>query len=117
MCARPLPNPNPKSIGFKKCADGRIVKFRIEGMTNQYRSTVVDMYNERHRTSKVTVLDITSLDGRRQYTSATSILTHDTLLYRLGETIEISNYDVSEAVMSNGIHYFLNRNTAISYIE
>lgn len=110
--ARSGSNPDPRSIGFKKCIDNQIVMLSIEGRTNEDRPSVVDVYHARHRTSKATVLSITSWDGKHTYTTALSSMHHDWFMYHLGSTIEMHNYDPDAGP---GIHYFRSRRTAVCY--
>lgn len=105
-------------IGYKKCKGDRIVKLRIEGINNEGRNGIVSARHAKYRCSQATVISITSWNRKYKYKRATNlgVFFAKPLVYKVGETITIDDYDTDlDKVYSNGIHYFLDRQTAVWY--
>ena len=90
-------------IGWKKCANGAIVKILITGKRSSATS-------RKCRCSEAKVLEISG--GLTEVAS-----THDyDFIYRLGETVSIPDFDENRwNECSTGIHFFLTRKEAEQY--
>ena len=96
-------------IGYKKSAD-KIVKLRIEEDSKRSSAT-----SRKCRASKVTVLSITSLDGKENFEEVSNTSRYK-FTYKVGETYTIDNFDDNRwNECSNGIHFFITRNEAVNY--
>lgn len=102
-------------IGYNKCKGNRIVKLEIQGENNENRRDVVDAKHAKYRCSQATVLSITSWNEKETFTEATSLTIdqESELVYRVGETITIDDYDID----LNGINYYLDRLTAVQFFK
>ena len=71
--------------------------------------------SEKCRCDKATVLDIQSLDGSKMYETAFSGRDKD-FIYTVGETVTVSDFDENRwEECSTGIHFFINRQSAVEY--
>lgn len=96
-------------IGWKKC--GRyIVKLKICEDADRSSSTSLKCRCE--------VLEIQNMDGSTaDITDICSNYNKD-FIYKVGETVEVKDFDKCRwNECSNGIHFFIDRNVAVSYIK
>ena len=115
----PLNDQCPKEgsfIGWKKCCnyngDEYIVKLEIPADAKRCSSTGVKC-----RCSKAKVLEILNLDGSVADIKIVSSLYFNDFYYELGEMIYPDSFDDRYWIeCSNGIHFFINRDTAINYV-
>ena len=97
-------------IGYKKCAEEKIVKLLI--MEDAKRSSAT---SRKCRASKVKVLEITNIENTKKYEMAKSQYDSD-FIYKIGETIEIKDFDEDRwSECSAGIHFFITREEAVQY--
>lgn len=97
-------------IGWKKC--GRyIVKLKICEDADRSSSTSLKC-----RCSKAEVLEIQNLDGSRAGITEICSNYNKDFIYKVGETVEVKDFDKCRwNECSNGIHFFIDRNVAVSY--
>lgn len=97
-------------IGYKKCADDRIVKLRILGRSNKNRKTIFKNKKRtaKHRCSKALVLDIYHTSNNNQKFDSAFGLYDNFFEYKIGEIVTPDRFDTNlNNTQSNGIHYFL----------
>ena len=102
-------------IGFKKAltSDAQvIVELLIPEDARRSSST-----SRKCRCSKAKVLSITPLDGKEMPGLAAAYSFHDnTFLYKVGETVEVDNFDPDRwNECAPGIHFFITREEAVRY--
>ena len=96
-------------IGYKKSGD-KIVELRIEEDSKRSSAT-----SRKCRASKVTVLSITSIDGKEEFKKSENTGLHE-FTYEVGKTYEIDNFDNDRwNECSDGIHFFITREEAVRY--
>ncbi len=96
-------------IGYKKSGD-KIVELRIEEDSKRSSATT-----RKCRASKVTVLSITSLDGKEEFTMCENTGRYE-FTYEVGKTYEIEDFDENRwHECGKGIHFFLTRQEAVNY--
>lgn len=96
-------------IGYKKSGN-KIVKLRIEEDSKRSSAT-----SRKCRASKVTVLSITSIDGKEEF-QKTENTGEYSFTYEVGKTYEIDNFDDNRwNECSTGIHFFITRDEAVKY--
>ena len=96
-------------IGYKKSGD-KIVELRIEEDSKRSSATT-----RKCRASKVTVLSITSLDGKEEFTICENTGKYE-FTYEVGKTYEIEDFDENRwHECGKGIHFFLTRQEAVKY--
>ena len=96
-------------IGYKKSGD-KIVELRIEEDSKRSSAT-----SRKCRASKVTVLSITSIDGKEEFKKSENTGLHE-FTYEVGKTYEIGNFDNDRwNECSTGIHFFITRDEAVRY--
>ena len=96
-------------IGYKKSGD-KIVELRIEEDSKRSSAT-----SRKCRASKVTVLSITSIDGKEEFKKAENTGEYS-FTYEVGKTYEIDNFDEDRwNECSTGIHFFITRDEAVRY--
>lgn len=96
-------------IGYKKSGD-KIVELRIEEDSKRSSAT-----SRRCRASKVTVLSITSIDGKEEFQKSENTREYS-FTYEVGKTYEIDNFDDNRwNECSTGIHFFITRDEAVKY--
>ena len=96
-------------IGYKKSGN-KIVKIRIEEDSKRSSATT-----RKCRASKVTVLSITSIDGKEEFQKAENTGDYS-FTYEVGKTYEIDNFDEDRwNECSTGIHFFITREEAVRY--
>ena len=100
-------------IGYKKCINNLIVELEIP--EDAYRCSAT---SKKCRCSKAKVLSITNLDGSESK-SGVAVSKHDSsFIYRIGETIEVTDFDQNRwNECSTGIHFFMNREDAVKYVD
>ena len=100
-------------IGYKKCRNNLIVELEIP--EDAYRCSAT---SKKCRCSKAKVLSITNLDGSES-TSNVAVSKHDSsFVYRIGETVEVTDFDQNRwNECSTGIHFFMNREDAVKYVD
>lgn len=95
-------------VGFKKCEDDFILKLKITEDSKRSSAT-----SRLCRCSKAEVLSITLLDGKE--TGRTELADENDIAYRLGETVEVENFDENRwSEKGNGILFFITREEAVS---
>ena len=96
-------------VGYKK-SGGKIVELRIEEDSKRSSAT-----SRKCRASKVTVLNITSIDGKEEFKKSENTGQY-AFTYKVGETYEIEDFDDDRwDECSTGIHFFLTREEAVNY--
>ena len=96
-------------IGYKK-ADNKIVKLLITEDSKRSSATT-----RRCRCSKAKVLNITSLDSKKNFEKVASDY-NSNFVYEVGKIIEIENFDENRwNECSTGIHFFITRDEAVIY--
>jgi len=97
-------------IGYKNC-NGFIVKLEIPSDAKRSSAT-----SRKCRCSKAKVLSITNLDGSDSNILAVASNFDPNFIYTVGEIVEEKDFDENRwCECSNGIHYFITRNEAVSY--
>ena len=84
--------------------------------TNIDRSNIIDKKYAKYRCNKAYVKDIID-NNNKSYNIATSGFYHEKLIYEKNKMIETSFDEDIEEVCSGGIHFFLDRETALNYKE
>ena len=98
-------------IGFKKCSGDLIVKLEIPSDALRCSATTRNC-----RCSKAKVLSITNLDGSATDISTASSNYDPTFTYKIGETVEVPNFDTNRwNECAPGIHFFITRQEAVNY--
>lgn len=96
-------------IGYKK-AQNSIVELQITEDSKRSSATT-----RKCRASKVKVLSITSLNGKKFFDKAVSDY-DSSFVYKVGETIEVKDFDENRwSECSTGIHHFITREEAVFY--
>ena len=100
-------------IGYKKCRNDLIVELEIP--EDAYRCSAT---SKKCRCSKAKVLSITNLDGSESK-SDVAVSKHDSsFVYRIGGTVEVTDFDQNRwNECSTGIHFFMNREDAVKYVD
>ena len=99
-------------IGWKK-ASGKIVKLHI--LEDALRSSAT---TRKCRCSKAEVVEIYNLDGTISEQRCVKSDYNNDFVYRVGETVSVDNFDVERwNEYSYGIHFFINRQEAIEYVQ
>ena len=102
-------------IGWKKCYSEQskscIVKLEIT--EDALRSSG---YSRKCRASKVKVLEIQDIAGNLINTNIAHSIYDRNFIYRVGETIEVKNFDKNRfETCAPGIHFFITRKEAVDY--
>ena len=96
-------------IGYKK-SDDKIVELRIEEDSKRSSAT-----SRKCRASKVTVLSITSIDGKEEFQKSKNTGNYE-FTYEVGKTYEVNDFDDNRwNECSDGIHFFITREEAVRY--
>ena len=100
-------------IGYKKCRNNLIVELEIP--EDAYRCSAT---SKKCRCSKAKVLSITNLDGS-ELKSGVAVSKYDSsFVYRIGGTVEVTDFDRNRwNECSTGIHFFMNREDAVKYVD
>ena len=85
-----------------------------DAKTNSNRSNILDIKHAKYRCNKCKVIKINDLDGN-EYNEAYSLYYNQNFKYILNEEIIIDNYKDNEEVCREGIHYFIDKITALTY--
>ena len=100
-------------IGYKKCRNDLIVELEIP--EDAYRCSAT---SKKCRCSKAKVLSITNLDGSESKSDVAVSKYDSSFVYRIGETVEVTDFDQNRwNECSTGIHFFMNREDAVKYID
>ena len=96
-------------IGYKK-SDNKIVELRIEEDSKRSSAT-----SRKCRASKVTVLSITSIDGKEEFQKSKNTGKYS-FTYEIGKTYEVKDFDEDRwNECSTGIHFFITRDETVRY--
>lgn len=102
--------PDGAFIGYKN-AGNKIVKLMIPEDAKRLSATSLKC-----RCSKAKVLEIQELDGSISNVKAVSSNRQANFIYRVGEEIEVENFDEDRwKECSTGIHFFISREMAVAY--
>ena len=100
-------------IGYKKCRNNLIVKLEIP--EDAYRCSAT---SKKCRCSKAKVLSITNLYGSESKSGVAVSKYDSSFVYRIGETVEVTDFDQNRwNECSTGIHFFMNREDAVKYVD
>ena len=100
-------------IGYKKCRNNLIVELEIP--EDAYRCSAT---SKKCRCSKAKVLSITNLDGSESKSDIAVSKYDSSFVYRIGETVEVTDFDQNRwNECSTGIHFFMNREDAVKYVD
>ena len=112
----PLQCPEEGSfIGYKKSenTDGKPVIVKLQITEDAKRSSAT---SRKCRCNKAKVLSITSIEGETEYDSASCLDLHENFIYKVGETVEVTDFDEDRwNECSTGIHFFITRDEAVQY--
>lgn len=107
----PMDIPEGEFIGWKKLSDNIIAKLLILEDSNRSRST-----GFKCRCSKARVLELQNLDGTPSKMKQYLNVRFKPCLYKEGEIVESDSWDDNRwKVCSHGIHFFLDRQSAVEY--
>ena len=99
-------------IGYKKCRDDLIVKLEIP--EDALRSSAT---TRKCRCSKAKVVSITNLNGSKSELTEATSKRDSSFVYKVGETVEVPDFDPNRFnECAHGIHFFVTRQEAESYI-
>ena len=100
-------------IGYKKCRNNLIVELEIP--EDAYRCSAT---SKKCRCSKAKVLSITNLDGSESKSDIAVSKYDSSFVYRIGGTVEVTDFDQNRwNECSTGIHFFMNREDAVKYVD
>lgn len=102
-------------IGYKKAenTDGKPVIVKLQITEDAKRSSAT---SRKCRCNKAKVLSITSIEGETEYDSASCLDLHENFIYKVGETVEATDFDEDRwNECSTGIHFFITRDEAVQY--
>ena len=100
-------------IGYKKCRNNLIVELEIP--EDAYRCSAT---SKKCRCSKAKVLSITNLDGSESKSGVAVSEYDSSFVYRIGGTVEVTDFDQNRwNECSTGIHFFMNREDAVKYVD
>lgn len=90
------------NIGYKKCANNRIVELEPLGRNNEGRADIVDPKYAKMRCERARVLTIYDADTKEEFDEAVTTIT-----YRKGTIVYPDSYDPDmNHISGNGIHYY-----------
>ena len=99
-------------IGYKKCRNNLIVKLEIPA--DALRSSAT---GRKCRCSKAKVVSITNLNGSKSELTEATSKKDSSFVYKVGETVEVPDFDPNRFnECAPGIHFFVTRQEAESYI-
>ena len=99
-------------IAYKK-ARGYIVKLKIPAGAKRSSATT-----RKCRCNKAIVLDIQNPDGTKAYMDSVRSDYCKDFFYRIGETVKVDDFDDNRwNECSTGIHFFMNRQDAVNYVD
>lgn len=103
------------SVGYKKCADDRIVKLEILGETNENRDSIVGPEFASMRCSEAKVLSIYDVHSDNAHEIAYSLYDPD-FEYKVGQVVKADDFEPDiNVVHAPGIHYYLSEEPALHY--
>ena len=107
----PLSCPSENEFEAWKKEEGKyLVKIQIPEDAKRLSATTREC-----RCDKAMVLDITSLDGEEHYNEVVNY-NYTTTIYKVGEIVYPDSFDENRwNECSNGIHFYINKEEAISY--
>jgi hypothetical protein len=108
----PLSCPETGSfIGFKKCANSKIVKLRIPETALRSSGT-----GRKCRCSEAFVVEIQNLDGSKSDVNVAYSIFNPKFIYVVGEHAVVDDFDTNRFnECSAGIHFFITRQEAADY--
>ena len=99
-------------IGYKKCRNNLIVKLEIPADALRSSATT-----RKCRCSKAKVVSITNLNGSKSECTEATSKKDSSFVYKVGETVEVPDFDPNRFnECAPGIHFFVTRQEAESYI-
>ena len=103
--------PDGEFVGYKK-TEGKIVKLLIPSDAKRSSATTLKC-----RCSKAKVLEIQELDGSPSDVKEVRSDFDKSFVYRIGETVSVKDFDEDRwDECSKGIHFFISRDAAVSYV-
>lgn len=103
--------PDGEFIGYKK-AEEKIVKLLIPADAKRSSATTLKC-----RCSKAKVLEIQEIDGSPSDVKEVRSDFDKSFVYRIGETVSVKDFDEDRwNECSKGIHFFISRDAAVSYV-
>ena len=111
----PMNLPDGEFIAWKKVNEEYIIKLKILEDSKRSRAT-----SDKCRCDKALVLEIQNLDGSKsdltEVNNIGATLFSPPCLYKVGEIVEADSWDENRFnECSHGIHFFLDRENAVSY--
>ena len=99
-------------IGYKKCRNNLIVKLEIPADALRSSATT-----RKCRCSKAKAVSITNLNGSKSELTEATSKKDSSFVYKVGETVEVPDFDPNRFnECAPGIHFFVTRQEAESYI-
>lgn len=109
--ANPMNLPEGEFIGWKKLENGLIAKLKILKDSKRSRAT-----GYKCRCDKALVMEFQELDGSKSKVSICTNINFTECIYRVGEIVYADKWDDNRYhECSNGIHFFMDRETAVNY--
>ena len=103
--------PEGEFIAYKKLPNELIVKLRIHEDSKRSRAT-----SDKCRCDRALVLDMQNVDGTKSNTTKYISRAYAECKYEVGEIVEADGWDEDRwAECSHGIHFFLDRQSAVNY--
>lgn len=103
--------PDGELIGYKE-AGGKIVKLLIPSDAKRSSATTLKC-----RCSKAKVLEIQEIDGSPSEVKEVRSKFDNDFIYRVGETVFVEDFDNNRwNECTTGIHFFISREAAVSYV-
>lgn len=107
----PLNLPEGEFIAYKKIKNEIIVKLKILEDSKRSRAT-----GDKCRCDKALVLEFQDLDGKKLDVTEIVNDSYATCTYKVGEIVEADEWDDNRwNECSHGIHFFLDRQSAVDY--
>ena len=109
----PLNLPEGEFIAYKKVYDGvdYIVKLKILEDSKRSRAT-----SDKCRCDKALVLEIQDIEGNELDVTEITNISYADCTYKVGEVVEADSWDEDRFnECSHGIHFFLDRQSAVNY--
>ena len=107
----PMNLPEGEFIGWKKLENGLIAKLKILKDSKRSRAT-----GDKCRCDKALVMEFQELDGSKSKVSICTNINFTECIYRVGEIVYADKWDDNRYhECSNGIHFFLDRESAVNY--
>ena len=107
----PMNIPDGELIGWKKLPNGLIVKLKILADSKRSRAT-----SDKCRCDKALVLEFQNIDGSKSDITEYTSRQYAKCKYKVGEIVYSDSWDETRwNECSHGIHFFLDRQTAVDY--